>query len=772
MWPFRSPEQPQPEPTSKGISPFTSEHARSERNWGRFSRFLKVWFVAHMAAYPVREELYVVAGNVPRMVEKALSERDPEAQAKKLLEQYKQEIESGEPIPIDLLTFYLEQEKESAGVTDEEILIAKRKFEEIVGKAGEIKAKGNSRAEVVGYVLKQQGDYDTSSSLMTDLLVSGKGECEARQRYISAAYQRLYPDDVQKGKMKSETFRPWVDKQGLFHPGHVRVVIDQGERVEVLEGDAIKSEPKNQHDKITKTDTTRLAVTGYAAKEGLYNLDEGSKVKPPSVTQQVERALKGSHKLESLQEAIHSVATDNSVAAYPTAATTYGREGVGTRNVDPHPVGNSWAPSRYDWAKAIELTLIEPHPELTMENIDRAINKQSGYFELEKFEIIDPAVMEALVEKRQQKISEPPERDRHPFYIRGDQKLPVEALKNQPNEFAIRNGSAIPKELESIPVKRLALYDVEKIPSNVGRVDWISNAHLFITVAGDGDIDPENHLRNLTTSLHEGKLTIRRIPLKTKSGRSIMTAESFDGLAIDQVNVDGVDVQWFGTLISREIFYRGYTQEGQFQSVTSNYVSVQYNDDKQVTDLPFYVENTNGIKHGSVLTAELIGLTYGPKAFSHVPFNTLISRVGGSVAPDTFKDAQIGRVILGQDPFTAFPIAKWEAPDVVGADPFITRGVDMLIFSPAQNGLDTLDQTAQSGDGKIQPSMSYLEQVKFLREWNLVHPAVKVVIVSGDAIEALKNKYGGYHLIPDSAYLKADYLHGEGNVTTAFERSQ
>ncbi|MFA4845391.1 MAG: hypothetical protein WC654_02435, partial [Patescibacteria group bacterium] len=429
MWPLRRPPETPHEPESspkRGLNVFTKEHARSEWNYGRFSRLLKVLAVAHMAAYPVLDEIGIVASNVPRAVEKAVGGKDSEKQAKELLERYKKEIESGEPVPIDLATFYLEQEREAAGVSQKDADAARKKFEEILAKAMKMKERGAHRAEVLGFVLKQQGAYDDASSLMTDLLVRGKGECEARQRFISSAYQRLYPQDVQAGKMKSETFRSWVDKHGVYHAGHVRVVIDQGARVEVLEGDALQVDPKSEHEKITKTETTRLAVTGYAAKEGLYDLNEDSRVKPVSVEEQAKRVLSGSHALESAKQALHDAVADNSVSAYPDSATTYGVEGVGTRDVDPKPVAGSYTPSHYDWDKAVEITLTKPHEELTMKNFEHAYNRQSGYFDLRDFEIKDPAVMRSVVELWIDKRSQPPERERHPFYIRPDQSLPVE----------------------------------------------------------------------------------------------------------------------------------------------------------------------------------------------------------------------------------------------------------------------------------------------------------------------------------------------------------
>ncbi len=770
MWPFRSPEQSQPDPSAKGISPFTREHAKSERNAHRFSRFLKVWFVAHMAAYPVREELYVVGGNVPRMVEKALSDRDPEAQAKQMLEQYRSEIESGEPIPVDLLTFYLEQEKESAGVSGEEISVAKGKFEEIIAKAKEIKEKGSSRSEVLGYVLKQQGDYDDSSSLMTDLLVRGKGECEARQRYISAAVQRLYPEDVSAGKMKSETFRPWVDKQGLFHPGHVRVVIDQGERVEVLEGDAVKSDPAKEHVKITKIETTRLAVTGYAAKEGLYDLDEGSRVKPISVTDQVSRAVKGSHKLESAQEALHNALTDNTVAAYPTAATTYGREGVGTRDVDPHPVGDSWAPSRYDWDHAIEFTLVKPYPLLTMENFDRVYNPQSGYFEFEKYDIPDPLVMKKIVQMRNEKQRRSGLKA-GTIMIRSDQKLPIESFGNTPVEFSIRNGSYIPKELESISVSKLSLYDVDTIPKNIASVHWTPDATLFMTVAGEGDIDPHHALRNFFGLAH-GTCSILIDPMKTVKNRPSLSSEVFNGANVGSLTVSGLTVPSFGTLHAEKIIFEGKTEPGQFQSVGADYLSIQFPENQNVLDLPLYLDDGHGFRIANIKTVEVHGVVYGSEAFSHVPLNTLISRVEGPIANDTFKNTRIVHVVLMQDPFSSFDISRVKSTGVVTVDPYIGKGVGMVVFVPSMNNLTEYDAQAMGKDGKSMPGMTLREQVEFLRGWNLIDSHVSIVVLTGEKHAELRDQYGGFDKIPDSAYLKADYLKGAGNVKPAFERSQ
>lgn len=781
MWPFsRGPEQ-QPKNVQDvpkhALNPFTLENALDENRYAKFSRFLRVLFLAHMAAYPVREEIGIVALNLPRTIDAALSDRDPEAHAKTLLDTYAKEIDAGEPIPVDLATLYLEQEREAAGVSDKDIDAATAKFEEILTSANVLKSAGKPREEVMGFVLKQQGDYDDSSSLMTDLLLQGKGECEARQRFISAMYQRLYPEDVAAGRMRLETFKSWVDKTGVLHAGHVRVAVNQDDRVLVLEGDAVQNDPASEHKTISSAETTQLAVTGYAEKEGLFDINEGSRVKPVSMKDLGLRIIKGEHVLESAKDALHNVVTNNSVTAYPDAATTYGTEGRGTRDVNPHRVAGSWAPSHYDWDKA--LTLVEFYSELTAADLSKVYRSQAGDFDLRKFDVKDPEVMRVLIDEREKKISKLqakiPEsftRSSLPFVIRPDQQLPTEPFQKYPGTFSIEKASGIPKFLEEVPVQNLSLYEVSAVPDNIGLVYWTEDAQIDITATGSDDIDPQHHLWKIGDRMQSGEIFISVAPIitggrvnekkKPSPPQPSIGTNAFEGVRIRSLYISGVRVDSFGFLVADEkISYSGHMAKGALSHAIATEMTLTFPKNQPVTDAPLYETNTVNTSRASVGTVTVRGTSYGEDAFAHTWAFTLISHVPGPLTPDTlnadnpnFFRKSIERVVLMEAPIDAFQrqvtqLGLWNA----APKPYIGERVGMVIFVPAKD----VDHLASTDIGSV-PSLEH--QVELARSTGCIDPAVPVIILAAEQLDGLVKEYGGYEMIPDEALIKADFLKG------------
>ncbi len=458
-----------------------------------FPAFLKAYFVASILAYPVHEEIMERAGNIPRDIRTAIDDNDPEEAAAAVMQAYQKELASGEPIPIDLFTFYLEQEQAAEGISDAERRAAEERFGKIIGYAKDLQEKNDSRDEVLGYVLKQQGLYDPKTSLLSDLLTENRGDCEARERYISAAVQKLYPDDVAGGHMKTEVFGSYTDDAGNQQDGHVRVIIDRGQGVvEVLEGDAVQTEPAAEHASIPATETTQLAVKGFAAKEGIYTFENPpAKSAEPQATPNVWSAL---------EKGVEHLLTDNSVTEYPASTAHYPSQNFGLENIDPKPVRNRWDGSRL-FHEAIEVTLKHELPDLTMDNWEDALTRDG--IDLTPFNHIGTqAFTEAMTKKERR------ENRLRMINARADQVIPhniklLERLHpyyviNPPNKPAPR-GSLHP--LDGARIDFVIINHPEAIPLDwLKNIAWIGENELHINLKEQKTVLGEEQLNDLLTS--------------------------------------------------------------------------------------------------------------------------------------------------------------------------------------------------------------------------------------------------------------------------------
>ncbi len=736
------------------LSPFTSEHARSERNVGRYFGFLRVMALASALAYPAREEIAIAASNVPRAVEKALDGRDSKMEALGTLRRYAKEIDSGEPIPVDLATLYFEQERIAAGVSETDMRRAMARFEEIMKTAAAMRDGGTSRAEVLGYVLKQQGKYDDSSSLLTDLLLRGKGECEARQRFVSAAFQRLYPEDVQAGNMRTETFRSHVDEHGAFHPGHVRVVVDDeaSGRVAVLEGDAVRYESPEEHAKITAVETTRLAVTGYAAKEGVYDMDPGSKeaVEPGP----------------SLLDAVRLSVTDNGVSGYPAGATIYSSHGTGTRDVDPGRVAGSWAPSHYDWDKAIELTLTEKRTLLTTKNVLEVYNGPEGYFELDIFDVKDEAAMESLVRLREKMLESTTSQSELAFVVRNDQELPIAWFKKTAS-FIVRDGSRIPDALSVIPVSRLELQNVQTVPWDLFMVNFVTDARLEIEFGELPDdlegkiVDPTDALRQIKDKLSVGTINLSAAPTRSnETYYPMLTEGAFDGLKTKYLTISNVYVRSFGAVNAEEVYYAGPTSPNLFAEVKARVLTMHFLADEAMSDDPFLIFNNEApIQSVEVGALRINGSAYAAEAFGSIRVPVLLDTSGITINADTYAGARIGQLYLSAEPWTIFTNGgptkdAWQKASV----PHLGEGIGMVAFV-VNDDLAAYDAAARAAGDR--PTV--LEQVALAREAGYIGPSVRVVALSLGQLSKLSARCGGVDAIPDGALEFEDHLKGAGN---------
>jgi hypothetical protein len=470
--------------------PEETRHDRFERRY--FSPLLWATFLAVNAAYPVREDLSALSERLPREARSLMRSGEAEDQAERWLLAHREAIERGDPLPIDLFEFYLTQERLAGGVTPEEEAKARQRFEEIIGFAKRLQAEGKSRDEVLGYILKQQGAYDPRSSFMIDLLAEGKGECEARMRYVSASVQELYPDLVAEGKMKTEVFRPWVDESGKLHVGHVRVVIDEGRRVAVLEGDAVRWGPSTAHEGITATETTSQAVKGYAAKQGLYSFEDNAFVEKPQLIEETKQLLTKGLTSENLEKAVGVVLNDQGVSAYPMSIATY-EGGNANSDVDERPVMGSWAVSREDWTAPIELTL--KYGELKPEDAAAVVKKVKGVVvDIRRYEqSVSAETMRAI---RDEIKKADPEATSVGLRVRGDETLPLSELSGYALDLVATSAFA-PERFAGAPLSGLRLEGVREVPSGLGALEWGEDPALSIEAAADAPILAADDLREI-----------------------------------------------------------------------------------------------------------------------------------------------------------------------------------------------------------------------------------------------------------------------------------
>ena len=472
---------------------------RSDKFAERFHQFLAVLFVATNAAYPIRDDLGTALVRVPEKISSVLNSGESRRAAEDLMKKYKEKIENGETLPVDLLTLYLEQERLVGGVSQEKIDEARKRFEEIMSEALKMKNNGKSKEEVLGYVLKQQGKYDDANSRLSDLLTTGRGECEARMHYITAAVQVLYPEDVLEGKMKIESFPSYIDDRGLPHSGHVRAVIDEGDRVGILEGDAVhwENSPEElvRHEEIGMHEVTKIAVKSFAVVEGISTFEDKTKgVSSLPITEENSFTIEAP--FESIAKATHSLMTENSVSAYPEGTVRYD-EGRDVMDIDPRPIAGNYAVSREVFKNPIEIQLIHEKPALTFENIALAFQEEGKYVALDQFSSFDEGALKAVIALRDEKVASRVNesntdvdgiyRPKYPIVINEDQVIPASVFYGREPADWIFMGDKLPI-VDGIQTSSVNMVVSNNFPAGLEKIHFVDGSMIRVYLAGEEEI--------------------------------------------------------------------------------------------------------------------------------------------------------------------------------------------------------------------------------------------------------------------------------------------
>lgn len=750
-------------------------------DWARdaYYRFLTVFFIASQAAYPIHEDLLAAAGQIPERVRAALDDGEAEEQARALMQQYEKEMESGEPVPVDLLTFYLTQEEVAGGETHERVEAARAKFEFRMRYAQEMQTKGKNRDEVLGYVLKQQGEYDDTKSRLVSLLVDGAGDCEARQRYISSAFQVLYPEDVQAGKLKTEVFRPWVDKMGVMHDGHVRAVVEEGSRVAVLEGDAVKWDKKEVHEQIGMHEATQLAVKSFAVAEGVSTFEKentGLQKKLAKAVAKDSDNLEAGDALDYAKKLVHTGLTDNSVSAYPVSLATYGHEGDnGARDVDRRQVAGSWAPSHYEWDKAIVLELREPKPILTAENIQSAfITPKPGpmaekpYIDLGRFSKLTEEGVRAVIVERDRRIAviqsdlgrqgKQDPSSVFPMRVTNNNELSPELFEGHPGHFIVDDRIGLPS-FEEISTRSL---EFRFGGDNVAllKAKWTKDARVKIVADGT-----DHHLALFNVQNLDGvrELMITQAPGGSKD-ISLATPE-WEDMHFDKVNISRVNVPQFGALRVREVSYMPTEPptSGSMAYVQASKVEVFYG----------LAKTGDAVLHGDVFRVEGPGMheSIGASVLAvHAP---IIGReiFRGNFFEEVRLDSMMfeSGALKGLRADTCTFLVEPQSlsvkiPQVMGAPEgspvlFEGAGVKRILFvlsNPAG-----MDEKAMKGDGKSGPGSVLREQIRTAQENEILPTDVPIYVMDREMYNSLNETQGNPSNWSSAAFRSVDYLKGE-----------
>jgi hypothetical protein len=534
---------------------------RLERFSKRYHRFLKVLFVAWNVAYLDHEDLLLAAERMPQIISAKMSEDEAKKTAEGLLEKYQEKMDKGESLPVDLATLYLEQERQLGGVSEADTAKARAHFDALVEAAKRQQAGGWSEPETLGWILKQQGDYNDGYNQLTDLLNSGVGECEARAKFIAAMVQAVFPEYVKNSQMKVEIFRGKVNESGVIQPGHVRVIIDltaEGKGVIVLEGDAPHHEmnPTDiaKHQEIGGREVTAMAVKSFAVKTGLTTWgveDEPNKKLIKKATREdLKKVAELKDPIGQVSSLLHSALVDNSTSSYPEGIATYG-DGRETMNIDPHPIGKSYALSRENFGNTIELRLVHNKPKLTLDNLDQAYT--SGIIDLERFDTFDEQALDVLLTQRQEQMrvstlanlatnGSTPQMKRvterinaryQPIAINSKQGIHRSIFREHGPIAWVLHGDQLPSIFD-IPTSSMQIKGITEIPAEIAGIAWTKDSYLDLQLA----------IVDLDNNDIEGGMALTRALQKG------LTHISIEGGGIGDQFINGVDFRWMNKMQS------------------------------------------------------------------------------------------------------------------------------------------------------------------------------------------------------------------------------
>ena len=310
-----------------------------------------------------------VAENVVRNIRKeagqAFASKETKKMEKETLDNVKNAFEKKEELRVDLSTFYLSTEGLKEGLSAGDTKAAEARYAEIIGNAKALRDEGRSETEVLGFILKQQGKYKSHDELMTDLLVRGEGNCEARMKYITSAVEDVYPEEAKAGNILVQDFGSYTDESGKFREGHVRAVLDAGESFQILEGSAVKTTLKSE-ESAPAFEAHWLAVTSYLAGQAEISykdmgLDTDGEAAP--------LGYMGS----------------DSFLTYPASSAHYGSGNDGLKDIAPKPIKGSWGKAAEEKPKGpLAVDFLYVSPEEMKKESERLGAVKKGWEEKDK----------------------------------------------------------------------------------------------------------------------------------------------------------------------------------------------------------------------------------------------------------------------------------------------------------------------------------------------------------------------------------------------------
>ncbi len=767
--------------------PHIFTETRYEKFQNHYYRFLKVLFVAWNVAYLDHEDIITAAERIPQMVAAKMNHAEAKQTAEGLMTKYQEKIDQGEPLPVDLATLYLQQEHEIAGVSTEDMVQAKAKFDALAETTKRQQADHWSVDETLGWILKQQGDYNDANNLLTDLLLTGQGECEARAKFIEALVQATFPEYV--GKMKVEFFRGQVNDDGTIEPGHTRVVLDltaEGKGIVVLEGDAPHHETSAKdiakHQKIAMYEATGTAVKSIAVKEGITTWAKERAAHKPEL-QQAARAdakkAKNIDRVAKLAYDLHEALADDTINANPPATAHY-TDGRAHMDVSPKKVVGSYAHSAEDFKDAIELTITHnsAKPTMTLANMDLAFTTKPGFVDLAAFSTYDSQALEAILAKRRARAPAPGERGQKstdPVVINSQLGILTKSFKKYgPIAWDLQSQDLPP--IQDIPTSSIEMDIETQISNGLADIAWDKDSRLVVRIkSGQGVNEEIAGGQNLNEAIKRGLSAITI--MGDLSGDYSLSDLNLRNSKLKSLNLVGVDV---GDLSGLTVDNLDWTKTmgfkgGSLANVRAHRASLYFGINsaeqpglrlKNALDFDgsiFFSAGMNGRGVDDHFEVDILRLNADmdqrvviqPGSFSGMRFNTLAIDSDILLEGNALENANIGTLII--DPGETAP------SDMMASPVAATGHIDRVVIIKRQEvllnrqGTDDLNKAVQHGGDKsvIALTMDDVELGMFKENSKLTAP----IYVVGDQLwQSLIEKYGEEQLIPDDVLASKAYL--------------
>jgi len=113
--------------------------------------------------------------------------------------------------------FFLKSEYYEGGIDEDELDKAEKKLEEIIENFRQMAEKDKNVYRVLHELIQEQAAYKGSSSYLSRLLLTRKGNCEARAKLMISVTNKIYPDLPVKLQMYRDHIRAIVQIGGQWY---------------------------------------------------------------------------------------------------------------------------------------------------------------------------------------------------------------------------------------------------------------------------------------------------------------------------------------------------------------------------------------------------------------------------------------------------------------------------------------------------------------------------------------------------------------------------